>query len=91
MKQPMPVLKDQRLERFARELASMTPMDRAYIAAGFKPSLLAWHDGNALARCPAVAGRIEELQVEFCERALAHAEYLQQRQFQRLLRKNGHA
>jgi hypothetical protein len=79
MKQLMPTLKDQRFERFAREVASMTPVDRAYIAAGFKPSLLAWHDGNALVLCSAVTARIEELRDEFRRRALLHAEYLQLR------------
>jgi hypothetical protein len=91
MKQPMPVLKDQRLERFARELASMTPVDHAFTEAGFTPSLLAWHDGNALARCPAVAARIEELRAEFRERALAHAEYLQRRRFRHRQEKSDHA
>ncbi len=78
----MPALNDQKLEHFARDVASMIPVDRAYIAAGFKPSLLAWHDGKALALRPAVAARIEELRAEFRERALLHAQYLQRRRFQ---------
>jgi hypothetical protein len=61
----------------------MTPLDRAYVAAGFRPSLLAWHDGNALARHPAVVARIAELQAEFRERALLHAEYLRLRSHRR--------
>jgi hypothetical protein len=90
MKQFMPTLKEQRLERFAREVASMTPVDRAYIAAGFKPSLLAWHDGNALALCAPVAVRIEDLRNEFRQRGLLHAEYLQLRR-QRHQEKGDHA
>ena len=89
--QHMSALKGQKLECFAREVASMMPMDRAYIAAGFKPLLLSWHDGNALALCPAVAARIEELRDEFRERALAHAEYLQRRRFRQRQEKSDHA
>jgi hypothetical protein len=86
--QHMPALKNQQLEFFAREIAAMTPVDSAYVAAGFKASLLNWHDGNTLTHHPAVAARIEELRAEFRERALLHAEYLQQRRLQRLRRKS---
>lgn len=90
-KQQMPALKSLRLECFARLVAMMNPVDHAFTEAGFTPSLLAWHDGNALALCPAVAARIEELRAEFRERALAHAEYLQRRRFQQRQEKSDHA
>jgi hypothetical protein len=89
--QHMPALNDQKLEHFAREVASMMRVDRAYIAVGFKPSLLAWHDGNVLALRPAVAARIEELRAEFRERALLHAEYLQRRRVSTAPEKIDHA
>lgn len=73
----MPKLKNRKRERFAIEVASMTPYDRAYVAAGFKDSQWAPYNANKLAHAPEVEARIEELRAEFADRAGLHAEYLQ--------------
>jgi hypothetical protein len=74
---PMPALKNRRRERFALEIASMTPYARAYAEAGFKDSPWAAYNANKLAHDPAVAARIEELRTEFAGRSQIHAEYIQ--------------
>jgi hypothetical protein len=73
----MPRLKNRKRERFAIEVASMTPPDRAYLSAGFKNSTWAPYNARKLANTPAVAARIAELQREFADRAQLHVEYLQ--------------
>jgi hypothetical protein len=71
-------LRNPRRERFAVEVASMVPVDRAYSLAGFK-SAPAWcrPNGAKLAQKPEVAMRIAELQEEFKLSAALHVEYLQ--------------
>lgn len=71
-------LRNPRHERFAIECASMTPIGRAYELAGFR-SKPVWcrPNGVKLARNPAVAARIDELQREFKASAALHVEYLQ--------------
>jgi hypothetical protein len=71
-------LRNPRRERFAVEVASMVPVDRAYLAAGFR-SKPEWArpNGSKLAHEPAVAARIAELQNEFKSSAGLHVQYLQ--------------
>jgi hypothetical protein len=71
-------LRNPRRERFAIEMASMTPVDRAYSLAGFK-SAPEWcrPNGAKLAQKPEVAARIAELQEEFKLNAGLHVQYLQ--------------
>jgi hypothetical protein len=71
-------LRNPRRERFAVEVASMVPVDRAYLAAGFR-SKPEWArpNGSKLAHEPSVAARIAELQNEFKSNASLHVEYLQ--------------
>jgi hypothetical protein len=71
-------LRNPRRERFAIEVASMTPIDRAYATAGFK-SAPEWcrPNGAKLAQHPEVAARIAELQNEFRAGAALHVQYLQ--------------
>jgi len=71
-------LRNPRRERFAVEVASMVPVDRAYLAAGFR-SKPEWArpNGSKLAHEPAVAARIAELQNEFKSSAALHVQYLQ--------------
>jgi hypothetical protein len=73
----MPALKNRRRERFAVEIASMTPYDRAYVAAGFKDSPWAAYNANKLAHDPVVSARIDEMRAEFSDRSGLHAEYIQ--------------
>ncbi|AXK79957.1 hypothetical protein DW352_05155 [Pseudolabrys taiwanensis] len=75
---PMPKLRNPRRERFAVEVASMTPVDRAYRLAGFR-SAEQWArpNGAKLAQNPEVAARIEELRSEFKVSAGLSVQYLQ--------------
>jgi hypothetical protein len=73
----MPRLKSLRRERFATEVASMTPYASAYVASGYADSPWAAYNANKLAHVPEVAGRIRELQAEFQARAGIKLEYLQ--------------
>ncbi len=61
----MPILKNQRHELFAQELAKGAPANAAYIAAGYTPS-----DQNAqrLTRNDKVKARVAELQARGAER-----------------------
>jgi phage terminase small subunit len=72
----MPALRNQRHERFAVEVAAMTPLDRAYVAAGHRETS-AKYNASRLANHPKVAARINELGREFAMRSGIHAEYLQ--------------
>lgn len=71
-------LRNPRRERFAVEVASMTPVGRAYALAGFR-SAPEWcrPNGAKLSQNPEVAARIAELQNEFRASAALHVEYLQ--------------
>jgi hypothetical protein len=72
-------LRNPRRERFAVEVASMVPVDRAYIAAGFR-SKPEWArpNGSKLAHVAEVAARIDELREEFKANCALTVEYLQQ-------------
>jgi hypothetical protein len=71
-------LRNPRRERFAVEVASMVPVDRAYLAAGFR-SKPEWArpNGSKLAHVTEVAVRIAELRSEFTENSRLSVEYLQ--------------
>jgi hypothetical protein len=71
-------LRNPRRERFALEVASMVPVDRAYIAAGYR-SAVQWArpNGSKLAHVPEVAARIDELRSEFAANCALSVEYLQ--------------
>jgi phage terminase small subunit len=64
-------------EAFANEVATCTPVDRAYVIAGFKDSQNARSNGSRLAHQSDVAERIAELRAEFRQDAWLHVEYLQ--------------
>jgi hypothetical protein len=72
-------LRNPRRERFAVEVASMVPVDRAYLAAGFR-SKPEWArpNGSKLCHVPEVAARIDELRGEFSSKCALTVEYLQQ-------------
>lgn len=55
----------------------MTPVDRAYILAGYRDTQWARPNGSRLAHEPSVAKRIEELRDEFKASAGLSVEYLQ--------------
>jgi hypothetical protein len=71
-------LRNPRRERFAIEVASMVPVDRAYLAAGFR-SKPEWArpNGSKLAHQPEVSARIFELRAEFAASCALSVEYLQ--------------
>jgi hypothetical protein len=73
----MPALKNRRRERFALEIASMTPPGKAYTESGFKASPWAPYNASKLMHDPAVAARIDELRTVIGDRAGIHAEYIQ--------------
>lgn len=75
----MPRLQNRKRERFAIEIASMTPLERAYIEAGYKASLWSKFNASKLANTPEVRARIDELREEFRERSGLHAEYIQRK------------
>jgi hypothetical protein len=70
-------LKSKKREIFAIEVASMTPLARAYVTAGYVDTPWAKYNASRLAHTPEVAARISELQEQFAERSGIHAEYLQ--------------
>ena len=55
----------------------MTPVDRAYVAAGYRDTQWARSNGSRLAHLPDVAKRIDELREEFKTSAALSVEYLQ--------------
>src|SRR5215475_10221442 len=71
-------LRNPRRERFAVEVASMVPVDRAYLLAGFR-SKPQWarSNGSKLAHIPEVAARIDELRDQFRAGCALSVEYLQ--------------
>src|SRR5262245_2163412 len=73
----MAKLKNRKRERFALEIAAMTPLEQAYVDAGYKSSPWAKYNASKLAHDPDVAARIEELQGEFSQRSAIKAEYIQ--------------
>jgi hypothetical protein len=75
----MPKLRNRRRERFAIEVAAMTPLDRAYVAAGYTDSFWARYNASRLSNLREVAERIKELQAEFEERSQIRAEYIQRK------------
>jgi hypothetical protein len=75
----MATLKNRRRERFAIEIAAMTPLAKAYAEAGFKASPWAPYNASKLMHDPAVAARIEELRDAIGDRAKIHAEYIQRK------------
>jgi hypothetical protein len=70
-------LRNSRHERFAVEVASMVPIARAYVLAGFPDTQWARPNGSRLAHTPTIAARIQELREEFSKNAAIHLEYLQ--------------
>lgn len=75
----MPKLKSRKREMFAIEVAAMTPLDRAYVLAGYRDTVWARYNASKLAHVPEVANRIDELQAEFSERSGIQAEYIQRK------------
>jgi hypothetical protein len=73
----MPALKNRRRERFALEIAAMTPPGKAYTEAGFKASPWAPYNASKLMHDPVVAARIDEMRAAIGARAGIHAEYIQ--------------
>ncbi|RXH31998.1 terminase small subunit [Bradyrhizobium zhanjiangense] len=71
-------LRNPKREMFAVEVAAMTPVDRAYLAAGYR-SKPKWArpNGSKLAAVPEVAARISELRREFTASCALSVEYLQ--------------
>lgn len=71
-------LRNPKREMFAVEVAAMTPVDRAYLAAGYR-SKPKWArpNGSKLAGVPEVAARIAELRREFTASCALSVEYLQ--------------
>jgi hypothetical protein len=70
-------LRNARHERFAREVAALTPLASAYGQAGFGGDSR-WHPFNAskLANKPKVKARIDELRVEFEKLSAISADYV---------------
>ena len=64
---------------FAIEVAAGTPVDRAYVGAGYTNSKWARPNGAKLAQHPKVAARISELQAEYAVRGGLSAQYIQAR------------
>src|SRR5262245_58021002 len=75
----MPKLKSRKRETFAIEVAAMTPLDRAYVIAGYRDSPWARYNASKLAHVPEVAARIDELLAEGSARSGIHAEYIQRK------------
>jgi hypothetical protein len=73
----MPKLKSRKRETFAIEVAAMTPLASAYVAAGYRDTPWARYNASKLAHVPEVAARIDELQMQFSERSGIRAEYIQ--------------
>jgi Terminase small subunit len=72
-------LRNRKRERFAVEVAAMSPLDRAYVLAGYADTPWARYNASKLAHVPEVADRIDELQTEFSDRSGIRAEYLQRK------------
>lgn len=70
-------LRNPRRELFAIEVASGTPLDRAYVAAGFKGGRWARPNASKLAHRPEVAVRIGELQQQYATEGGLQAAYIQ--------------
>ncbi len=70
-------LRNSRHERFAREIAALSPLATAYREAGFGGDPK-WHRFNAsrLANQPAVKARIDELRIEFERMSAIHVDYV---------------
>jgi Terminase small subunit len=70
-------LRNSRHERFAREVAALTPLATAYREAGFGGDPR-WHPFNAskLANKPRVRARIDELRLEFEKMSAIHVDYV---------------
>jgi Terminase small subunit len=70
-------LRNTRHERFAREVAALTPLATAYREAGFGGDPR-WHPFNAnkLANKPPVRARIDELRLEFEKMSSIHVDYV---------------
>jgi hypothetical protein len=75
----MPKLRNRKREMFAIEVAAMTPLDRAYVLAGYSDTPWARYNASKLAHMPEVAARIDDLQTEFSNRSGIKAEYLQRK------------
>jgi terminase small subunit-like protein len=75
----MSKLKSRKREMFAIEVAAMTPLDRAYVQAGYSDTIWARYNASKLAHVPEVANRIDELRKEFSARSGIHAEYIQRK------------
>jgi hypothetical protein len=75
----MPKLVSRRREIFAIEVAAMTPLASAYVAAGYRDTPWARYNASKLAHVPEVAARIDELQAEFSDRSGIKAEYIQRK------------
>jgi Terminase small subunit len=75
----MPKLKSRKREMFAIEVASMTPLASAYVAAGYRDTPWARYNASKLAHVPEVAERIDELMTEFSDRSGIKAEYIQRK------------
>jgi hypothetical protein len=73
----MPKLKNRKRERFAMEIAAMTPLEQAYVESGFKSSPWSRYNASKLAHHPDVAARIDELRAEYSDRSGIQLEYLQ--------------
>jgi Terminase small subunit len=73
----MPKLASRKRETFAIEVAAMTPLASAYVAAGYRDTPWARYNASKLAHEPEVARRIDELQAEFADRSGIRAEYIQ--------------
>src|SRR5271154_3986872 len=70
-------LASRKRETFAIEVAAMTPLASAYVAAGYRDTPWARYNASKLAHVPEVARRIDELQAEFADRSGIRAEYIQ--------------
>jgi hypothetical protein len=70
-------LRNTKHERFAREVAALTPLGEAYRSAGFSGDEK-WHRFNAsrLRNKPAVKARIEELRLQFEELSAISTDYI---------------
>jgi hypothetical protein len=72
-------LRNVRHELFAIEVAAGTPVDRAYVAVGFKGGKWARPNGSKLAHKPHVGQRIAELQQQYAIDGGLQAAYIQQK------------
>jgi hypothetical protein len=75
----VPKLASRKRETFAIEVAAMTPLASAYVAAGYRDTPWARYNASKLAHVAEVAARIDELQAEFSHRSGIKAEYIQRK------------